>query len=373
MRNLCTCFATKSVKKRKPTKRLAGNQQTTVNSSNRWSRIRSTRKDSTDFLIQEQALAATILFRQHQQQNESGTLLFDRSTSLRYSNSNWSKKTQLPRSSSSRARSLTDPLLQPHQLVNQDIKLDGIETTHFVLVHGGGFGAWCWYKTIALLEESGYRVSAIDLTRSGIHSFDTNGIANLSQYFKPLTNFLGNLADEEKIISYYCGKYSGDFGGACLSYAMELFPTKISKAIFMAAAMLTHGQSAIDIFSQQEGSNDLMRHAPIFLYGKGSGHSPTAIDFDKALIKDLLFNQSPAKDVALASVSMRPIPFAPFLENLCLSDMKYRIVRRFYIGTLEDNAIPLTLQESADHSPFFSKPQALHKLLIEISGIPSTN
>ncbi|KAJ8751637.1 hypothetical protein K2173_025793 [Erythroxylum novogranatense] len=383
MGNLCTCFAAKPVKKRKPTKRLAGNQQTTVNSSNRWSRIRSTRKDSTDSLIQEQALAAAILFRQHQQQNGSGTLLFDRSTSLRYQNSNGSKKTQLPRSSSSRARSLTDPLLQPHQLVNQDIKLDGIETTHFVLVHGGGFGAWCWYKTIALLEESGYRVSAIDLTGSGIHSFDTNGIANLSQYVKPLTNFLENLADEEKVILV-----GHDFGGACLSYAMELFPTKISKAIFIAAAMLTHGQSAIDIFSQQEGSNDLMRQAQIFLYGKGSGHSPTAIDLDKALIRDLLFNQSPAKDVALASVSMRPIPFAPVLEKLCLSDTKYGTVRRFYIETLEDNAIPLTLQESminasppekvfrlkgADHSPFFSKPQALHKLLVEISGIPSTN
>ncbi|KAJ8754492.1 hypothetical protein K2173_005653 [Erythroxylum novogranatense] len=168
----------------------------------------------------------------------------------------------------------------------KDIKLDGIETTHFVLAHGGGFGAWCWYKTIALLEESGYRVSAIDLTGSGIHSFDTNGIANVSQYVKPLTNFLENLADEGKVILA-----GHDFGGACLSYAMELFPMKISKAIFIAAAMLTHGQSAIDIFSQQERSNDLMRQAQIFLYGKGSGHSPTEIDFNKALIRDLLFNQ----------------------------------------------------------------------------------
>lgn len=90
------------------------------------------------------------------------------------------------------------------------------------------------------------------------------------------------------------------------------------------------------------------------------------------------------QDVALASVSMRPIPFAPILEKLCLSDLKYGSVRRFYIETPEDNAIPITLQDSminksppqqvfrlkgADHSPFFSKPQALNKLLIEISKI----
>jgi len=42
-----------------------------------------------------------------------------------------------------------------------------------------------------------------------------------------------------------------DFGGACISYAMEMFPLKISKAVFIAAAMLTSGQSTLDIISQQ--------------------------------------------------------------------------------------------------------------------------
>lgn len=93
------------------------------------------------------------------------------------------------------------------------------------------------------------------------------------------------------------------------------------------------------------------------------------------------------QDIALASVSMRHIPFAPVLEKLSLSDMKYGSVRRFYIETPEDNAIPIALQQSminssppekvfrlkgADHSPFFSKPQALHKLLVEISKLPSS-
>lgn len=85
----------------------------------------------------------------------------------------------------------------------QDINLDDLETNHFVLVHGGGFGAWCWYKTIALLEEGGFRVTAIDLTGSGIHSCDSNRITSLSQYAKPLTVFLESLAEGEKVFSYY--------------------------------------------------------------------------------------------------------------------------------------------------------------------------
>ncbi|KAF4397654.1 hypothetical protein G4B88_027394 [Cannabis sativa] len=263
-----------------------------------------------------------------------------------------------------------------------DVKHDDLETSHFVLVHGGGFGAWCWYKTIALLEECSFKVTAIDLTGSGIHSSDANSITNLSQYVKPLTDFLEKLAEGEKVILV-----GHDFGGACIAYAMELFPLKISKAVFLAAAMLKNGQSTLDMFSQQAGSDDLMRQAQVFLYANGNDHPPTAIDLDKSLLKDLLFNQSPSKDVALASVSMRPIPFAPALEKLSLSDKKYGTVRRFYIETPEDNAISITHQQSmisadppervfrlkgADHSPFFSKPQALHKILIEISKLSLT-
>ncbi|KAI4346692.1 hypothetical protein L6164_007565 [Bauhinia variegata] len=374
MGNLCSLL-TQPPAKKKHTKR-SSNAPPLSNLSSRWTRMRSSRKDKLDdAIIREQALAAAILFKQHQ---KNGTLPFDRSSSMRYPNG-WSKKNSLPRSSSSRARSLTDPLLQPHQLVNQGIKLDDLETSHFVLVHGGGFGAWCWYKTIALLEEGGFKVTAIDLTGSGVHSFDTNNIRSLSQYVKPLTDYLEKLPEGEKVILV-----GHDFGGPCISYAMELFPRKVSKAVFVAAAMLTSGQSTLDIFSQQVGSNDLMQQAQIFLYANGNDEPPTAIELDKSLLRDLLFNQSPSKDVALASVLMRPIPFAPVLEKLSLSDVNYGSVRRFYIEAPDDNAIPIALQENmintsppekvfrlkgADHSPFFSKPQAMHKLLIEISKI----
>ncbi|XP_004514835.1 putative methylesterase 11, chloroplastic [Cicer arietinum] len=348
--------------------------------SNAASASRRERKKLDDAAIREQAIAAAILYKQHQQKQQQQQ--FDRSSSLRYPNGVSKKNNNsntLPRSSSSRARSLTDPLLQPHQLLHQGVKVDDLETNHYVLVHGGGFGAWCWYKTIALLEESGYKVSAIDLTGSGVHSFDTNNITSLSQYVKPLTDFLEKLPEDGKVILV-----GHDFGGACISYAMELFPIKISKAIFIAAAMPTNGQSTLDIISQQAGSNDLMPQAQIFLYANGNDRPPTAFDLEKSLLRDLLFNLSPTKDVALASVSMRSVPFAPVLEKLSLSEPKYGSVRRFYIKTLEDNAIPTSLQENminasppekvfylkgADHSPFFSKPQALHKLLVEISMI----
>ncbi|KAF3638042.1 hypothetical protein FXO38_23453 [Capsicum annuum] len=74
---------------------------------------------------------------------------------------------------------------------------------HFVLIHGGGFGAWCWYKTIALLEEVGYRVTVVDLTGSGIHSFDTNNIASLSQYIQPSLIFFKSLLMERRLVLHH--------------------------------------------------------------------------------------------------------------------------------------------------------------------------
>ncbi|MED6153484.1 hypothetical protein PIB30_102416, partial [Stylosanthes scabra] len=118
MGNLCALLKQKPLPSTHNSKKLRSSNGA-ASSSNRWSRTRSSRKDKfDDASIREQAIAAAILFKQHQQHLQNGGGAFDRSSSLRYSNGS-SKKNALPRSSSSRARSLTDPLLQPHQLVNQ--------------------------------------------------------------------------------------------------------------------------------------------------------------------------------------------------------------------------------------------------------------
>lgn len=43
-------------------------------------------------------------------------------------------------------------------------------------------------------------------------------------------------------------------GGASISYALEHYPTKISKAIFLCATMVSDGQRPFDVFAEQVGS-----------------------------------------------------------------------------------------------------------------------
>lgn len=91
------------------------------------------------------------------------------------------------------------------------------------------------------------------------------------------------------------------------------------------------------------------------------------------------------QDVALAMASMRPTPLGPIMEKLSLSPEKYGTGRRFFIQTLDDRALSPDVQEKlvrenppegvykikgSDHCPYFSKPQSLHKILVEIAQIP---
>ncbi|CAA2955614.1 Hypothetical predicted protein [Olea europaea subsp. europaea] len=328
-----------------------------------------------DSYIKQQALVASMLYHHHMQNGDLPNL--DRSISVKHTppSSNKLKKLQ------KRSYSVSDSRSKALQLIHQDVGTEESDKMHFVLVHGGGFGAWCWYKIIALLKESKHEVEAIELTGSGLNSCDINCITTLAEYAKPLTDFLAKLEDGNKVILV-----GHDFGGACVSYAMELYPAKVSKAIFVAAAMLNSGQSVLDVFSQKSCLNDLNQRAWKFSYANGKNQPPTAIDLDKSLLEDFLFNRTSTKDIALASVSMRQVPFAPLADKISLSTENYGSIPRFYIKTEEDYAIPLPLQEAmiksnqpkqvfqlkgSDHSPFFSRPQALHRLLIEVSKITS--
>eukprot|EP00250_Pteridium_aquilinum_P021788 c25225_g1_i1 orf=3-557(+) len=163
---------------------------------------------------------------------------------------------------------------------------------HFVLVHGMGHGAWCWYKVSSRLQAEGHTVTALDLASSGINKVVADTITSVAEYLAPLTHFLAHSVMNHKVILV-----GHSLGGSSISYAMELFPEKVSKAIFINSRMPLSGS--------------------LFL---------------------------PPKDVTLACACLNPTPFALTKEIIFLSDKRYGSIPRFYISCLKDLGIPASLQ-----------------------------
>lgn len=106
------------------------------------------------------------------------------------------------------------------------------EKKHFVLVHGAGHGAWCWYKVKPLLEASGHRVTALDMAASGINRKDIHEVYSIHEYSQPLLEMMAALPSNEKVILV-----GHSLGGFNLAVAMEEFPEKVSVAVFLTAFM----------------------------------------------------------------------------------------------------------------------------------------
>lgn len=103
---------------------------------------------------------------------------------------------------------------------------------HLVLVHGSCHGAWSWYKLVALIKSSGHKVTALDLAASGVDPRRPNELRSISDYFRPLTDFMMSLPAHERVVLV-----GHTLGGLAISQAMEKFPWKISVAVFVTALM----------------------------------------------------------------------------------------------------------------------------------------
>ena len=124
------------------------------------------------------------------------------------------------------------------QTVSADIAAEPAEPPqpaagkHFVLVHGACLGAWSWFKLVPLLRAYGHTVTAFDLAASGIDSRQVTDIPSIADYFQPLTDFMAALPSQERVVLV-----GHSFGGLAISQSMELFPEKISVAVFVTASM----------------------------------------------------------------------------------------------------------------------------------------
>ncbi|KAL0382231.1 UNVERIFIED_CONTAM: Methylesterase 17 [Sesamum calycinum] len=193
---------------------------------------------------------------------------------------------------------------------------------HFVLIHGIGGGAWCWYKIRCLMENSGYRVSCLDLKGAGMDPTDPNTVLSFNDYNKPLLDFLSSLDDNHQARTLCAILFSHTHtrvilvghsaGGLSLSDAIHKFGTKkIKLAVFVAATMLRSGfVTDQDI---KDGVPDVSEFGELkevydVGFGLGEDHPPTTMMIKKEVQRKIIYQLSPQEDSTLAAMLLKPGP-----------------------------------------------------------------
>ncbi|XP_062102158.1 methyl jasmonate esterase 1-like [Humulus lupulus] len=260
--------------------------------------------------------------------------------------------------------------------------------SHFVLVHGAGHGAWCWYKVTTLLQSTGHNVTTIDLTASGIDLSRVSQVnGSVINYAKPLMNFMASLpataANKVVLVGH-------SLGGLIISLAMESFPHKISAAVFVTAAMPGPTLNYLNISQEMtRTTGSLMDSKSIF--ENGPNNPPTALSFGPNFMATKIYQLSPPQDLVLALSLVRVFPL--FNEELVKQQVKftkerYGSVNRVFIVCDQDLTAVESFQRwmiernpphelkiinGTDHMVMITRPLKLFTHLGEIAEKYSSN
>ncbi|KAF0923474.1 hypothetical protein E2562_006363 [Oryza meyeriana var. granulata] len=257
----------------------------------------------------------------------------------------------------------------------------GSSSKYFILVHGLGHGAWCWYKVVTMLRSEGHRVTALDLAASGVHPARIDEVHSFEDYSWPLLDAVAAAPASERLVLV-----GHSFGGLSLALAMERFPDKISVAVFIAAAMPCVGKH-IGITTElmrEKAPKDLLMDSKMIPINNKQGPG-TAILLGPNFLAERGYPLSPAEDLNLAKSLVRPAN--QFVDDPMLKDDKlltsanYGSVKKVCLMATEDELKELqrymiTLSPGAeveeiagaDHAVMCSRPRELSDLLAKIGS-----
>lgn len=245
---------------------------------------------------------------------------------------------------------------------------------HFVLIHGAGQGAWCWYKVATLLKYSGHNVTALDLGASGINPIQVQQLPSLSDYVEPLTKLMVSLPPKERVILV-----SHSMTGATIAIFLERFPEKIAAAVYVTAFMSGPTLNYSTIFAEINKRLDYMDSE--FRYDNGTNNSATSFRFGPKVLAASLYQLSPPEDLTLGLSLARFSPLYNY-DLIKLTKEKYGSVPRVFIVSEQDHAIVLDVQNfmiknnppkevkvinGSDHAVMLSRPVELFSHLQDIA------
>ncbi|WP_225782826.1 alpha/beta fold hydrolase [Xenophilus sp. Marseille-Q4582] len=270
----------------------------------------------------------------------------------------------------------------------------------FLFVHGAWHGAAHWDRVRAVLAAAGCRSAAIDLPGSGPaaalpRAYETQDLDELVREPSPLAHV--TLEDQAAAIVAEIERQQAahgpvvvvahSAGGLPATSAVERVPDRVSRIVYVAA----HCPVALATLSGYLGlpESAAAQLGPLFLGEPGVlgavRINPRAADpgYQEALRQGFYSDLGAAEARPFIARLTPDLPLRVATDEVRVSAQRWGRVRRTYVRTLADRALPLALQDrliaEADaltphnrfevhsldcgHSPFASCPGALAALL----------
>jgi len=237
--------------------------------------------------------------------------------------------------------------------------------TTVVLVHGAWHGAWCWSKVVPLLEAAGVPAIAVDLPG---HGDDPGPPGDLHQAAKHVGAVLDGI-DGSKVV---CGH---SYGGAVITEATADRPD-VTQLVYLAALMPDVGESCGS--TMPEAATD--GWAESVLTGEGTinhrDDGTNTVEPDAAVAG--LYADCSDEDIAFALERLCPQSAASLTQTITAAG--WHDIPSTYVICTEDRAVVPEFQRAmatarattvvelpTSHSPFFSQPEAVAELLVELA------
>src|SRR5215471_4799657 len=198
----------------------------------------------------------------------------------------------------------------------------------YVLVHGGWHGAWCWNRVAPLLEKRGHKVLASDLAAHGRDKAAPASVT-MNDYVDALVAQLDVLPEPVCLVGH-------SSGGAIATQVAEHRPDKIQNLVYLAAFLPQNGESIFGLFQQATESVLLRSVVP--------SEDGTRLSVREEALHECFYEGCADEDVALAKFCVVSEPMAPAVTPITTTEKNFGRVRRTYIETLQDKALPLAFQ-----------------------------
>ncbi len=236
----------------------------------------------------------------------------------------------------------------------------------FILIHGSWHSSWNWHKVIPILEKKGHKVFAIDLPGMGRDKTPIKEV-KMQSTVETICRLIDSI--DGKVILVGHSK-----NGIMISQAAEYRPEKIEKLIYLAAYMIPNGKTQAEYSAQ-----DINGVLKPFVTRHPESNSHT---LQPEIYKEGLYHDCEDHITELAKLLLSHESVESGVTPLQLTNEKFGSVRRFYIECTEDRAVTPFIQQKmysetvcekvykmpTSHSPFFSQPEELCDLFIEIAS-----